>query len=104
MKASLQSVLVGATAALVCVCAAGCGSGVSGHTYAGNGQMVKIEFQSGGKAFTSFGPMTSACTYSQSGKKISLICDGDATDLTMADDGSLAGPPDGMLARLTKVK
>ena len=66
--------------------------------------MVKIEFQSGGKAFASMGPMTSSCTYTQSGKTISLICEGDTTELTVAGDGSLNGPPDGMLSHLTKVK
>lgn len=103
MKASLRSVLAVMVLALLCLSATGCNS-VSGHTYAGNGQMVKIEFQSGGKALTSFGPMTSNCTYTQSGKNISLTCEGDTTQLTVADDGSLAGPPDGMLAHLTKVK
>jgi len=104
MKASLQSVLAGAAMAVLCVGMTACGNSVSGHTYAGNGELVKIEFQSGGKALTSFGPMTSSCTYTQSGKKISLTCEGDTTELTMADDGSLAGPQDGMLAHLTKVK
>lgn len=104
MKASLQGVLASAGVALLCLGAAACGSGVSGHTYAGNGDLVKIEFQSGGKAFASMGPMTSTCTYTQSGKTISLICEGDTEQLTMASDGSLSGPPDGMLAHLTKVK
>lgn len=104
MKVSLQDVLAGAATALLCLSATACGNSVSGHTYAGNGQLVKIEFQSGGKALTSFGPMTSSCTYMQSSKKISLTCEGDTTELTMADDGSLAGPPEGLLARLTKIK
>ena len=104
MKASFQWVLAGAGLALLCMGAAGCGKSVSGHTYAGSGELVKIEFRSGGKAFASMGPMTSNCTYTQSGKKISLICEGDTEELTMADDGSLSGPPDGMLAHLTKVK
>jgi hypothetical protein len=104
MKVNLQSVVAGAAWTLLCLSATACGNGVSGHTYAGNGQLVKIEFQSGGKALTSFGPMTSNCTYTQSDKKISLTCEGDTTQLTMNDDGSLAGPPDGMLAHLTKIK
>jgi len=104
MKASLQSVLVGAGAALLCLGAAGCGNNVSGHTYAGNGEMVKIEFQSDGKAFASMGPITSSCIYTQASKRITLTCEGDTEQLTVADDGSLNGPPDGMLAHLTKVK
>lgn len=104
MKANVRSVLEGAAVTLMCFGAAACGSSVSGHTYAGNGELVKIEFQSGGKAITSFGAMSSNCTYTQSGKKIALTCEGDETDLNMADDGSLAGPDGGMLAHLAKVK
>jgi hypothetical protein len=104
MKASLKGVLASAGVALLCLGATACGSSVSGHTYAGNGELVKIEFQSGGKAFASMGPMTSSCTYTQSGKTISLICKGDTTELTVASDGSLNGPPDGMLSHLSKVK
>ena len=104
MRANIQNVLAAAALAILCFGATACGNNVSGHTYAGPGNMVKIEFQSGGKANTSFGAMTAACTYTENGKKISLVCEGDTTDLTMADDGSLTGPPDGMLARLTKIK
>jgi hypothetical protein len=104
MRASLQRALASAAVAMLCLGAAACGKSVSGHTYAGNGELVKIEFQSGGKAFASMGPLTSSCTYTQNGTSISLICEGDTTELTMADDGSLSGPPDGMLSHLTKVK
>lgn len=104
MKASLKKMTAAAAAALLCVGAAGCGTNVKGHTYAGNGNIVTVEFQGGGKAYASMGPMTSSCTYTQSGKQVSLVCDGDTTALTIGDDGSLNGPPDGMLAHMTKVK
>lgn len=104
MRLSYQSVLAAAAVAVLCLGVTACGNNVAGHTYAGPGEMVKIEFQSGGKASTSFGAMSSPCTYTQSGKQISLVCEGETTQLTLADDGSLTGPPDGMLARLTKVK
>ena len=104
MKANCGSVLTAAAVALLCVCAAGCGNSVKGHTYAGNGQLVSIQFQSDGKAYTSMGPMTSACTYTQNGNNVTLICEGDTEQLTLASDGSLNGPPDGMLAHLTRVK
>jgi hypothetical protein len=81
-----------------------CGSSVKGHTYAGPGGMVQIEFQSDGKAFASLGGMTSNCTYTQSSNKITLICEGDTEQLTLGSDGALSGPPDGMLSRLTRVK
>jgi hypothetical protein len=104
VRTSPGSVLTAAAAALLCLGAAGCGNSVSGHTYAGNGDLVKIEFQSGGKAFASMGPMTSTCTYTQSSNKVTLICEGDTENLTVNSDGSLSGPPDGMLARLTRTK
>ena len=88
----------------MCFGAAACGSGVKGHTYAGPNGMVQIAFQTDGKAFASMGPMTSTCSYTQNGKNITLICEGDTEQLTLASDGSLSGPPDGMLAHLTKTK
>lgn len=104
MKVNLQGIMTAATVMLMCIGATAWGSGVSGHTHAGNGELVKIEFQSGGKAITSYGPMSSNCTYTQTGKKIALTCEGDETDLNVGDDGSLNGPDGGMLAHLTKVK
>ncbi len=96
--------MAAAAVLLLCVFAAGCGNSVKGHTYAGNGQLVTIQFQSDGKAYTSMGPMTSTCTYTQSGNNVTLICEGDTEQLTLASDGSLNGPPDGMLAHLTRTK
>jgi hypothetical protein len=102
VKAYIQYGVAAASLALMCLGIAGCGNSVSGHTYSAPGGMVKIEFQSGGKAMTSMGPMSSNCTYTQSGAKVELTCEGDTTELTVASDGSLTGPPDGMLAKLTK--
>jgi len=93
-----------AAAILLCCCIVGCGNSVKGHTYAGNDQLVKIEFQSDGKAYASTGPLTSTCTYTQNANKVTLICEGDTEELTLQSDGSLSGPPEGMLARLTRVK
>ena len=80
------------------------GGGVENTTYVGNGGVVKVEFKPDGKAFLSMGPMTTSCTYAQKAKTITLMCEGDSTDLTMGDDGALSGPPDGMMGRLTKEK
>jgi hypothetical protein len=82
----------------------GCGGKVEGNTYAGNGGVVQIEFKSGGKAFVSTGPVTTSCTYAESGKTVTLVCEGDKTVFTVDDDGALNGPPGGMLGRLTKKK
>jgi hypothetical protein len=89
--------------ATLTVCTTGCsGAKAEGHTYTGNGGVVKIEFKSGGKAFVSTGPVSTPCTYSESGKTLTLTCENDKTEFTIDDDGALIGPPDGMLARLTK--
>ena len=81
-----------------------CGASVEGNTYTGNGGVVVIEFKSGGKAFVSTGPVSTSCTYTASGKTVTLVCEGDKTTFTVDDDGALIGPPNGMLGRLTKKK
>ena len=91
--------------AILSVYTTGCsGAQAEGHTYTGNGGVVKIEFKSDGKAFVSTGPVTATCSYSESAKTLTLDCEGDKTDFAIDDDGALIGPPDGMLARLTKEK
>src|SRR6202171_2500950 len=82
----------------------GCGGTVEGNTYAGNGGVVQIEFKSGGKAYVSTGPVSTPCTYTESGKTVTLVCEGDKTVFTMDDDGALNGPQGGMLGRLAKKK
>ena len=82
----------------------GCGGSVQGSTYQDNGGVVKIEFKSGGKAYVSTGPATTPCSYSEHGKRLTLICQNDKTDFTVEDDGALSGPPDGFMTRLTKAK
>lgn len=82
----------------------GCGSSVSGHVYHDNGGVVRVEFKSGGKALVSIGTMSHECTYSESGKNVSMDCDGEKLNFTVQDDGALAGPPDGYMARLTPVR
>jgi hypothetical protein len=99
-----RSALSAAAVTLICLCAAACGGGVKGHTYAGPGGMMQIEFQSDGKAVASMGGATTDCTYTQSGEKVTLICEGVTEQLTLGSDGSLSGPPEGMLAHLTKTK
>ena len=95
---------IAAAAALLCLGAAGCGSNVKGHTYAAADNSVTIDFESGGSATVNFGGVPGTCTYTQSGKQINMTCGGQTEVLTMADDGSLNGPADGAIGRLTKVK
>src|SRR5258706_12495101 len=83
----------------------GCGSSkVDGNTYQNNGSVVQLEFRSGGKAFVSMGPRTQTCTYNQNSKTVTLLCEREKTVFTVEDDGSLTGPPDGMMTRMTKKK
>jgi hypothetical protein len=84
--------------------ATGCSKTIEGNTYEDNGGVVKVEFKSGGKAYVSTGPATNTCSYTESGKTITLTCDGDKTEFTVDDDGALNGPPGGFLSRLTKKK
>ena len=70
----------------------------------GAGGLVQIQFQSGGKAISTVGAMIDNCTYTVNNKTIALTCDNITTNLTINSDGSLSGPPDGMLARMTRVK
>jgi hypothetical protein len=83
--------------------ATGCGGKVEGNTYEDNGGVVKIEFKSGGKAYVSTGPVTNTCSYEESGKSVTLTCEGDKTVFTV-DDDALNGPPGGFITRLTKKK
>jgi len=85
--------------------AVACSGGVNGNTYADNGNVVQIEFKSGGKAYMSMGPMTNTCNYMESGKNVTLNCGpGETLVFTVDDDGALNGPPGGMVTRLTKKK
>ena len=104
MRAKRQSVWAAAAATILCLAAVACGNGVTGHTFQGPGGLVQIQFESGGKATATTGPMTDNCTYTVSDKTVALTCEGITTDLTINSDGSLSGPPDGMLSKLTRVK
>ena len=83
---------------------AACGkSSVAGSTYADGNGALKIEFQSGGKAAVTVAGQPADCTYDEQGKSITVTCQGQPAVFTQNDDGSLSGPPDGMLAgKLTK--
>jgi hypothetical protein len=79
-------------------------AGVAGSSYAGNGGVVQIDFKSGGKAYIATGPVSTPCSYTESGKTVTLVCEGDKTVFKIDDDGALIGPPDGLLGRLTLKK
>ena len=61
---------------------------------------LQIEFKSGGKAYMSMGPITNTCTYTESGKNVTLNCGpGKTLAFTVDDDGALNGPPGGMVSK-----
>ena len=91
--------------ALVAFALTSCGSdSVEGNIYEAPGGGISVAFSSGGKASVKIGPLAQDCTYAQSGKAVTLTCQADKTVFTVADDGSLVGPPGGMIDRLTKKK
>lgn len=81
-----------------------CGNSVSGHVYHNNGGVVQVEFKSRGRAYVSAGSAVHPCSYSESGKSVSLVCDGNTTELHVQEDGVLVGPSDGLMARLTPIQ
>lgn len=94
-----------AFAAIASLCTTACGgSKAEGHTYAGADGVVRVEFQPDGKAFLTVGALATSCTYSEGGKTLTLNCDGETTEFTIGDDGTLVGPPAGMFARLAQQK
>lgn len=81
-----------------------CGDAVTGHIYQNNGGVVQVEFRSAGRAFVSAGTVVHRCTYSESGRSVSLVCNGETTNFKVQDDGALVGPANGLMARLTPVQ
>jgi len=81
-----------------------CGAAVSGHIYQNNGGVVQVEFRSRGRAFVSAGAVIHRCSYSESGRSVNLVCDGETTKFSVQDDGALVGPAGGLMARLTPVE
>jgi hypothetical protein len=84
------------------VVSCGKSNGVEGSTYEGNNGAFQIQFKPDGKASVALGPVSGDCTYTQKDKSVSVTCEGDQIDFTVNDDGSLNGPPDGMIGRMTK--
>lgn len=82
-----------------------CTASVQG-TYVDQSGTWKLELKSGGKATFTFLGDANDCTYSTSGKQLTLNCKepvGSST-VTVQDDGSLAGPPGSMIPVMRKQK
>ena len=93
MRANLHKVFLGIFAGAA-LAVAGCGEEVGGHTYQNETGMVKIDFQTGGKANLSLGSYKTACTYVEDRKTVTLICEGDKTVFAISSDGKLIPPPE----------
>jgi hypothetical protein len=89
---------------VLCPLVVACGSSVNGHVYHNNGGVVQVEFKSGGRAYVSAGRVVHPCSYSESGKLVSLVCDGNTTEFQVQVDGVLVGPANGLMARLTPIQ
>jgi len=92
---------------VLCVsCAfAGCGSSVTG-TYADASGSFGLDVKSGGQATITYMGAADPCTYTSTGKQLTLNCQGQAGNavFTINDDGSLTGPPDSAIPQLKKTK
>jgi len=87
---------------LLCLALTACGSKVKGNTYEAG--VISISFQSGGKATFSTPGDAASCTYTESGDKISVSCNGETTVFTIDSDGNLDGPPGSFIPKLIKHK
>ena len=56
---------------------------------------VKLEFQSAGKCYISFGPMTGSCSYAPAATGVTVTFDGEPLRLLANPDGSLSSAGDG---------
>lgn len=98
MKAKFQSGLLLAVA-VSALSLVGCG-GVSG-VYQAEGGAISIEFQSGGKANFTMGPMKQACTYTETSTTVAITCDGQTINFTIKGN-QLMPPSDSIFGPLTK--
>lgn len=74
----------GVPAVLLLACCLGCGNTIQGNTYADASGMMKMQFQSGGKALITIGYMTQNCQWSQSSNNIAVKCAEQTMQLTLS--------------------
>lgn len=97
----VKALSAGAAAVLLCISLTGC-SKVKGNTYEAG--MIVLSFQSGGKAtFGTTGDST-PCTYTESGDKITVTCNGDTNVFTVDKDGNLDPPAGSLIPVMVKRK
>ena len=91
-----RTLSMGVATTLLCLTLTACGSKVNGNTYEAG--PITIAFQSGGKATFGSARIAAPCTYTESGSKVTLTCNGDTMVFTLDSDGNLNGPPDSLSA------
>ena len=96
-------VLVAALAASLAASMVSCGSRVQG-TYSDPSGGIRLELKSDHKATFAFAGESAVCTYNVDSAKLTLACEGQKTEFTINDDGSLTGPPGSLMAPLRKIK
>lgn len=103
MKAKLSHMLLVAAILAAAIGFAGCGDPpIAGNTYGDSGNMISLEFLSGGKATFKIAGAAVPCTYTQNGKKITVTCSGTPQVFIMNSDGSLTASPADPIGRLTR--
>ena len=102
---SLKNVILAALLASMSCAVAACGSSLQG-TYSDASGNIMLELKSGGEASFSLITQIVSCSYKVKGEKLTLDCQGEVGKLvlTIHDDGSLTGPPEGFLPVLRKKK
>lgn len=98
---NVRTLSAGAATLLLCISLTAC-SKVKGNTYEAG--LISVSFQSGGKATFGAPGDSTPCTYTESGDKITLNCNGDSNVFTVDSDGNLAAPPGSLIPKLVKRK
>jgi hypothetical protein len=98
IRARCSTIVIIALIGCLSLAAAGCSSPVEGKY--SNGVMA-VEFKSG-KAYVTMGFLTTEGTYQVEGDKIIIDAEGEKLILTRNPDGSLSGPKESFIGRLTK--
>jgi hypothetical protein len=100
MKARFHRVLIATMIVSLSFSIIACSSTLNGK-YANGTGMVVIEFNSD-KAFVTMGNMSAEGSYKVDSDKVIIDAEGQQIVLTRNSDGSLSGPKDSWIGRLTK--
>ncbi len=100
MKKQLGKILMAAIVVTVSLSTMACSKTLAGK-YANGSGLIVIEFSSD-KAFVTMGGLTAEGAYKVVGDKVVIEAEGEEIVLMRNSDGSLSGPKDSFIGRLTK--